>query len=58
MATHNTDNTKSTMDEKSGVEQVEHVDQLSGHSDEKHPDYYSGMRIDGDGEDHMQEPPV
>ncbi len=50
--------------EKAGTE---HVEQLSGsgsgsgspeHRDEKHPDYYDTMRIDGDGEDHMHEPPV
>ncbi|KAK5174972.1 uncharacterized protein LTR77_000108 [Saxophila tyrrhenica] len=49
-------NEKSAVDEKSGVE---HVEQYSNHSDEKHPDYFNGMRIDGeDGEDHMHEPPM
>ena len=57
MATHEVE--KSTVNEKSGVEQVERTtDESSGHSDEKHPNYYSDMRVDGDGEDHMHEPPV
>lgn len=37
---------------------VEHVEQMSDHSDPHHPDIYKAMRLDGDGEDHMTEPPV
>jgi hypothetical protein len=49
---------KMEVTEKTSVDHVDNVEQLSDSEKADHPSNYNAMRIDGDGEDHLHEPPV